>query len=80
MKILCTILFSILFFNSHAQNDSEINQLNASGEKHGKWAKKYTNGKLKYEGQFENGIPIGEFKRYNEKGKLTSTLLYSDKE
>lgn len=78
MKILSSIFFCILLINTNAQNDVEINQTNPSGEKHGRWAKKYTNGNLKYEGKFENGVPVGEFKRYNEKGKLTSTLLYSD--
>ncbi|MBL57207.1 MAG: hypothetical protein CMP61_08470 [Flavobacteriales bacterium] len=78
MKIFMSILFSSFFIGLVAQNNQEINQSNSKGEKHGRWVKKHANGNIKYEGQFENGVPVGEFKRYNEKGKLISTLLYTD--
>ena len=46
------------------------------GQKNGYIIEKYPNGKTKYEGQFINGKPTGLIKRYDNKGKLSSTLNY----
>ena len=46
------------------------------GQKNGYIIEKYPNGKTKYEGQFTNGKPVGLIKRYDNKGKLSSTLNY----
>ena len=40
------------------------NQLNANGERTGKWEKRYPNGKLRYTGAFNNGKEVGVFKFY----------------
>lgn len=76
MRLILTIAINLLMLNLFAQ-EAAINQTDTQGRKTGKWVKKHLNGKVKYEGTFENGKPVGEFKRYNEKGKLTSVLLYS---
>lgn len=37
---------------------------------------KYSNGKVKFEGTFENGFPIGEFKMFYQNGKIKEVLFY----
>jgi hypothetical protein len=37
---------------------------------------KYSNGKVKFEGIFENGFPIGEFKIYYQNGKIKEVSFY----
>ena len=54
-----------------AQNTLDQNSL-----KQGKWTKNHPNGKLRYVGMFKNDIPIGIFKHYDTKGKLTVNLEY----
>lgn len=42
-----------------------LNKLNEKGEKHGKWVVPYANSSIiRYEGQFENGKPVGKFTYY----------------
>lgn len=52
-----------------AQGD--LNRVDKNGKKQGPW-KKYENGVLIYEGQFENDVPKGTFKYYYPDGKLKS--------
>ena len=41
------------------------------------WQKDYyANGKIRMEGEFKNGIPIKEIKKYNESGELVEIELY----
>jgi antitoxin component YwqK of YwqJK toxin-antitoxin module len=37
---------------------------------------KYSNGKIKFEGMFENGFPIGEFKMFYQNGKIKELSFY----
>ena len=37
---------------------------------------KYSNGKVKFEGIFENGFPIGEFKMFYQNGKIKEVSFY----
>ncbi len=78
MKPFLTVFLSFLTLVSVSQNLS-INQLSPDGLKVGKWQKKHSSGKIKFEGTFENDKPVGEFNRYDINGKLTSILYYSDK-
>ena len=39
-------------------------------------AGKYSNGKVKFEGTFENGFPIGEFKTFYQNGKIKEISFY----
>ena len=75
MKRILFAFLSFLTIISLAQNTT-LNQLSSDGLKTGKWTKKHSSGKLKYEGTFEKDIPVGEFKRYDINGKLTSKLIY----
>lgn len=76
MKLIFSVIAIVCSVFTYGQGD--INKLDANGKKQGPWQKEYKNGKLKYSGQFEAGKPIGEFKRFDEKGKLTSTLNYAE--
>ncbi len=56
----------------------QLNRTDENGMKQGHWIKKYSNGELMYEGYFTNDKPVGEFKRYDENGNLTSLLNYAN--
>lgn len=48
----------------------EINQMDESGQRHGLWKKKYDNSEqIRYEGKFDHGKEVGEFKYYCENCK-----------
>ena len=52
----------------HAQD--AVNQYDSNGERHGRWTKNFDGTKqIRYEGQFEHGKEIGEFKYYQMVGK-----------
>ncbi|MBP2830575.1 hypothetical protein J8281_00130 [Aquimarina sp. U1-2] len=54
----------------------EFNAFDAEGKRHGKWQKKYDNSdQLRYEGTFEHGKEIGEFKFYKPSGGKTPTAI-----
>ncbi|WP_291113573.1 toxin-antitoxin system YwqK family antitoxin [Flavobacterium sp. UBA6135] len=60
LLILCFLTVTQLF------SQSEPNQLNAKGQKHGLWKGYYDDTKnLKYEGTFENGKEVGVFTFYD---------------
>ena len=48
------------------------NRTDAQGRKQGPWSKTWPNGKVRYEGQFQDDKPVGTFKHWDENGKLTS--------
>lgn len=67
-----TLLFISLF--SFSQN--QINQTDANGKRHGLWKKNFDDSKqLRYEGNFEHGKEIGEFKFYCEKCKNQPSVV-----
>lgn len=58
------------------------NLYDANGERHGKWQKTYVNSKqLRYEGNFEHGKEIGEFRFYKPSSgtKPTAIKIFSKK-
>jgi antitoxin component YwqK of YwqJK toxin-antitoxin module len=70
------LLFLVVSINCLAQNNNDINQLDETGKKHGIWVKKYTNGQIRYKGEFKHGNPTGEFKRYFPNGKLKAIMQH----
>jgi antitoxin component YwqK of YwqJK toxin-antitoxin module len=54
----------------------KLNQVDSKGLKQGYWAKAYSNGNKAYEVFFRDNIPVGEYKRYHENGKLAIFLNY----
>lgn len=68
MKLNVFILFfGIIFCSFDSLSQEEFNQTDAQDKPHGVW-KKYYEGtqQLRYEGQFEHGKEVGEFKFYCE--------------
>ncbi len=77
------VLFSVNSFaqvavdTSATQKLPTLNQVDEKGKKHGPWIEKYKGAGKKYEGQFNHGVPYGEFKRYyKENGKIEAQLNY----
>jgi len=64
--------------HAFAQSDT-INQLDANGKKHGFWRTYYPDSTtIKLEGEYVNGVPCGNYKRYYPNGKIKETGLYRD--
>jgi len=47
-----------------------LNKTNANGQKQGEWKVKYPDGKLRYQGFFADGKPVGTFQYYDSTGLL----------
>jgi len=77
MKKVLTFVLSILMLglSSYAQN---INRVDKKGWKQGKWEQSYSNGALRYRGQFRNNEPYGEFRNYYPTGGIKSISQYKD--
>ena len=73
-KIFSTVLLSLFVISNLISQD--VNIINGSGQKTGKWIKKYENGKTKYEGQFKKGIPTGTFTYYFNTGKNVLKMFF----
>ncbi|NOR75861.1 MAG: hypothetical protein GQ525_11955 [Draconibacterium sp.] len=71
MRILA-IIFILLPFLSISQ----INQTDSNGLRQGLWKKQQPNGKLIYEGNFKDGKPVGEWKRYHPGGRVKAIISY----
>ena len=71
MKNLIAVCLLFLAIEGMAQKpmvkDTTLNRLDAKGKKHGTWKESHRNGKRKYEGTFNHGVPTGQFKHYYEK-------------
>ncbi|MCK9618061.1 MAG: hypothetical protein M0R21_09540 [Lentimicrobiaceae bacterium] len=80
MKILFCLLGLLIstFTFSQKLSDEKINVTDTKGRKQGYWKKIDETGNLKYQGQFKNNIPIGEFRYYYPKDILKTFLVYSD--
>jgi len=71
-----TIISVLLFLPLVAM--AQLNQSNEQGEKQGYWKQTYANGVVLYEGEFDNGMPVGVFKRYYEDGSLQAEMNYKN--
>ena len=72
-KVLVVGLCLIMSLYGHTQT----NQMDAKGLRQGIWKKRFENGKMAYEGVFKDDVPVGEMKRYDQEGKLSSILTYT---
>lgn len=67
MKLLFIVFFGMLVGVHTAFSQTNINQTDANGKRHGVWEKVYPNSKqIRYRGQFEHGKEVGVFKFYCE--------------
>lgn len=67
-------IFLVLPFISFSQ----INQIDSNGLRQGLWQKQFPNGKLIYEGNFKDGKPVGEWKRFHQSGQEKARISYSE--
>lgn len=76
------IFYLCCFFIYFLGNAQEFNSVDANNKKHGNWHKFYEGTKqLRYEGTFDHGKEIGEFKFYDKKGgHPTAIKKYTDGE
>lgn len=76
MRQLLLIAGSVLLFvgSTCAQTP---NATDTKGRKQGAWSKPWPNGQLRYTGQFKDDLPVGEFKHFDERGKLTSVQVHA---
>jgi len=77
------IIFIIfLTFGMSAFTQSDINQFDEDGKRHGVWKKNFENTRsLRYVGQFEHGKEVGLFKYYQKIGrtsKLAATKEFNE--
>lgn len=77
-NFLLILFFGIIFGNTAATSQNDINQLDEQGRRHGMWKKHYPDSEqLRYEGQFEHGKEIGNFKFYCEDCKSRPSVTKS---
>lgn len=75
-KVFLLLLSLCVTVISFAQ---ELNQVDAKGKKQGEWKKYFSNGELRYEGQFKDDIPYGEFVYYSPyKYVIARTVFMKD--
>ena len=69
------ILFLLIFFVP-LLSFGQVNQTDANGLRQGPWQKKQDNGRFIYEGNFKDGKPVGEWKRYHPGGQIKALIEY----
>lgn len=72
-RLLILWSFLVIADISYAQP----NTTDAKGRKQGEWSKIWPNGQLRYSGTFKDDKPVGEFRHYDEYGKLTSVQRHA---
>ncbi len=73
MRILTILLVLLPFFAF-----TQINQTDADGLRQGLWKKQQPNGRTLYEGNFKDGRPVGEWKRYHPGGQVKAIIQYHE--
>ncbi len=69
------LLVSLCFLIGVNQSYGQTNQKDALGNKQGYWKSYDEMGHLKYEGNFKDDIPFGEFKYYYPDGKIRAISI-----
>ncbi len=78
LKIIVITLCLSVSATAASQSATAINQKDPQGRKQGHWIKRNADENIIYDGFFVNDHPVGEFKRYDENGRLKSFLTYSN--
>jgi len=77
-------IWTVKFVDQYARNDWEAHHFNFSRKhkmkltKNGAWQLKYVNKSTAIEGDFENGLKVGEWRFYNEDGSLRTQRFYEN--
>ncbi len=73
-KLLLMLFFSVALLPlANAQNHTDVH-----GLRQGKWIGTYSNGAIRYKGQFRDGKPYGTFSYFYPAGMLKARMTYSD--
>lgn len=72
------IITLLTYRNGFIYSQEKINRYNAEGRKTGIWQELHTNGRIKEEGNYTNGLRNGVFKFYNKKGELEKVEKYEN--
>ncbi|MBE0650808.1 MAG: hypothetical protein IH595_08195 [Bacteroidales bacterium] len=77
MKKAALFILAIVISTSicFAQN---LNQTDAQGRKQGPWEKTYSNGAVRYKGQFKDNHPYGTFKYFFPSGNVSAISVYTE--
>ena len=70
-KIFLFVISLFLFININSQ----VNQFDDNGKRHGIWIKKFKNGNIRYQGKFNHGKEIGVFKFYSLASKKQPIII-----
>jgi antitoxin component YwqK of YwqJK toxin-antitoxin module len=77
--VLLFVILSGIFSTSHCiAQETRNNRIDSIGRKQGFWKKYNDEGLLKYEGNFKDNVPVGEFKYYYPTGKIKAISRFSD--
>lgn len=76
LTIILVLLPCLLFSQAQNTDDKPINLKDAKGRKQGYW-KKIENGAVKYDGNFKDDKPVGQFRYYYPSGKVKSVTYFS---
>ncbi|MBQ4804294.1 hypothetical protein J8L88_15630 [Aquimarina sp. MMG015] len=69
-------LFFVFVYITAIGYAQKFNSFDADGKRHGKWQKKYENSdQLRYEGTFDHGKEVGEFKFYKPNSGTMPTAI-----
>lgn len=82
-KLSILFFFGIIFCFADAFSQNEINKIDSQGLRHGVWKKTYPKSdQLRYEGTFEHGKEVGEFKFYCAECKNKPSVIktFNDKD
>jgi|GEM_PF-1004137 len=74
--LLLPFLMVQMIYGQSDSTELNWNQMNENGERTGNWRKFYSNGQLRYKGQFKDGKEEGLFYYFDTGGNLKSTLRY----
>lgn len=77
-RILLTISLFVFSLSVIVAQQTHSNQTDNQGRKQGFWKKYNGMGYLRYEGHFEDDIPVGEFKYYYPNGNIRTISMMSD--
>lgn len=78
---LFLVFLGIIFSSTSGFSQDEINQMDANGKRHGRWLKHFPDSEqIRYEGTFQHGKEVGEFKFYCEdcKSQPNAVLTYNE--
>ncbi len=71
-----TFLCCLIAFTCLSLSGQEYNNLDAEGKRHGKWKKRFKDSdQVRYEGTFEHGKEVGEFKFYRPSSGAMPTAI-----